>query len=169
MNGLCREHSVHEGEYTPDVVDARRVLSWNEEVRALEAEGTWREMGFREVGCEIYEMVHKIPFPLNNRVFSVVVVTALTGSAAGATDGMSADEGFVVAQVPVDLRGVPQAIYTNGTNEQEADTAERRKTVTVGEYVSIERVKRTAKGIWWEMATASDAKGNLPMGMQKMG
>ena len=32
MEGLLREHSVHEMEYTPDVYDARKVLDWREEV-----------------------------------------------------------------------------------------------------------------------------------------
>lgn len=164
VNGLCMDHSKHEAEYTDGVVDARKVMGWEEEVRHLEEEGAFEESGFEHVGVAVYEMVHKIPFPLDNRVFSVIVVTALTGGA-----GTGAEEGFVVAQVPVDLRGVPEAIYTNGTNKKEGGNAEQRKTVTIGEYVSIERVKRKATGIWWEMATASDAKGNLPMGMQKMG
>ena len=50
VDGLMREHSVHEMEYTPDVYDAHRVLDWREEVAVLEREG-W-EMGWREVAME---------------------------------------------------------------------------------------------------------------------
>lgn len=47
--------------------------------------------------------------------------------------------------------------------------------MTMGRYVSVERVMldedkgSDAKKIQWMMATASDAGGNLPMGVQKMG
>ena len=43
-------------------------------------------------------------------------------------------------------------------------------TVCCSVYTSIERCKMTPSGdIEWIMATASDAKGNLPMAAQKLG
>jgi len=50
VDGLLREHSTHEMEYTPDVYDARKVLDWREEVAVLEREG-W-ERGWKEVAME---------------------------------------------------------------------------------------------------------------------
>lgn len=156
-SGLLDNHSQHEMEYTPDVYDAYQVLSWNEELAAQEHQiGKWEK-----VHMSIYEMCHHIPPPLNNRVFSVAVVTARTTS----TETPS----FLVVQVPVDIAQVPTAMYSNGKNKQSADTAEKKKSVTVGQYVSIERVEKQGDKIEWQMATASDAKGNLPMWAQKMG
>lgn len=68
----------------------------------------------------------------------------------------------MVVQVPVDLCGVEAAKYTDGSGAG--------GTVT-GMYCSIERAEVVEDGgkVRWEMATASDAKGVLPMWAQKLG
>ena len=109
----------------------------------------------------VYEMCHQMPPPLANRVFPVVVVTAKTGP-----------DSFVVVQMPVDLTDFPDGdvLYTNGRNKRDADSALKKKKITSGVYVSVERVTVTEAGqIRWVMATASNAKGYLPMILQKQG
>lgn len=107
-------------------------------------------------------MAHHIPPPLNNRVFPVLVVTALYTATSPS---------FIVVQIPVDIAKVPHALYSNGRHKKNGDTDKKKKDVTLGAYVSIERVELLADGpeIRWQMATASDAKGNVPMWAQKMG
>ncbi|KAF2142106.1 uncharacterized protein K452DRAFT_287314 [Aplosporella prunicola CBS 121167] len=156
--GLRDQHSKHEMEYTPDVFDAHKVADWDDliAVRGGDVEGR-----YREVSMSVYEMCHKLPFPCLNRVFCVLVVTAKT-----------AESSFVVVQIPIDLSDFSDAdvLYGNGRNKRDAESALKRKKVIVGEYVSIERVTLTEDGdIQWVMATASDAKGWLPMPMQKLG
>lgn len=102
-----------------------------------------------------------MPPPLTNRVFPVLVITAKTGP-----------EAFVVVQIPVDLTDFPDGdvLYANGRNKRDADAPQKTKKVTPGMYVSVERVKLTEAGeIKWVMATASNAKGFLPMALQKPG
>ena len=148
---LLTDHSIHEKAYTPDVFDANRVADWSGEITA-DAAAQLRETGFEDVVLEVYEMAHKIPAPLNNRVFSVVIVRARTPKSLG----------FVVVQIPIDLSGVEGAKYA-------LDAKGRQKEKVVhGAYCAVERVKRTSDGVLWEMATASDAKGNLPMAVQNL-
>lgn len=107
-------------------------------------------------------MCHNIPFPLSNRAFSVLVVRALDSKTS-----------FVVAQLPVALSPLAQALYVNGRHKSVGDTAQKKAGVTLGQYVSVERVKRFEKDGKKQaemlMATSSDAGGNLPMAVQKMG
>jgi len=132
-------------------------------------------------------MAHHIPFPLNNRVFPVLVVRALTDhkeiyhTKRSEIDDYLIDpheysNGFIVAQIPIDLAGLPIGLYSSGRHRKDGNTAKKRANVTMGRYVSVERVKlneySNTKGgrlIRWTMATASDAGGNLPMSVQKMG
>jgi len=129
-------------------------------------------------------MAHSIPFPLNNRVFPVLVVRALTGkhnhnrnhtSLAQPNSTNASPLGFIVAQIPINLASFPHSLYSSGRNRKYSDSAKKRANVTMGRYVSVERVMldedkgSDAKKIQWMMATASDAGGNLPMGVQKMG
>ena len=121
-------------------------------------------------------MAHNIPL-LDNRVFGVLVVRALTPSSSSTTtttdtafSSQSSTTSFVVAQLPLLLSSIPSAPYASGSHRTTGSTSQQRSAITLGQYVSIERVKRLEDGkIWWEMATASDAKGNLPMAVQKMG
>ena len=104
-------------------------------------------------------MCHEMPTPLQNRCFGVLITRAFTRAGA-----------FVTAQIPVDLKGVQDAIYVNGRNRSVGTDARKRASVTLGEYVSVERVKEQDDGnVMWEMAVASDAKGFLPMSVQKLG
>lgn len=142
--GLRERHSENERDYTPGVKEAAAVLRWE---GLGEVEGGWRD-----VGLEVREMVHHIPSPLKDRVFPVLVATARR---------KEKDE-LLVVQVPVNLRGVETAKYTGGSGSG--------GTVT-GMYCSIERAEVVEGGekVRWEMATASDAKGALPMWAQKLG
>jgi len=142
--GLRKDHSVHEMEYTPDVKDAHLVLNWSEELAQVNGEvGGWKD-----VQAEVREMVHHIPPPLNNRVFTVMVVTALRKD----------ERQFLVVQMPVEGKGLPGTKYF------------QQPKITPGQYVSIERGELVSEGEWkWQMGTASDAGGNLPMWAQKMG
>lgn len=104
-------------------------------------------------------MCHHIPGPLQNRVFSTLVTRGFTRGGA-----------FIVVQIPVDISRLPAALYSNGKHTKAGDSAQKRQSMTIGQYVSIERVKEQDDGnVMWEMATASDAKGWLPMSVQKMG
>lgn len=69
----------------------------------------------------VYEMCHKLPFPLAPRVFSVLVVHAMTGPA-----------GFVVVQVPINLKALSVSFYSNGVNARQGDSAVKRKKPVFG-------------------------------------
>lgn len=119
----------------------------------------------------VYEMCHKIPPPLNNRVFSVVVITAFSNTASESTT--NANPTFLVVQIPITLTALPTALYSNGRHKTDpsSDSSQKKKDVTLGQYVSIERCELVDEGrrVKWQMGTASDAKGVLPMWAQKMG
>ncbi|KAI4733291.1 hypothetical protein E4T50_16150 [Aureobasidium sp. EXF-12298] len=156
--GLLDDHSLHESQYTPDVFDAHKVLSWDSKLAEKQAKvGNWEK-----VGLSIFEMCHHIPPPLDNRAFPVLVVTARSAGPK--------DPSFLVVQIPVDITKLDNAMYSTHKNKLSGDTAEKRKPVTLGQYVSIERCTMIEDmNVKWQMATASDAKGNLPMWAQKMG
>ncbi|KAF6227348.1 hypothetical protein HO133_008792 [Letharia lupina] len=138
--GLRHDHSKHEQEYTPDVFDSYKVLDW-------------------DLSMSIHEMCHELPAMLSNRVFPVLVVTAKRGK-----------HSFVVVQIPVDISGLTVAMYSNGRNLRKGDSAVKRKKPVLGVYTSIERCQMLPdQNVEWVMATASDAKGWLPMWAQKMG
>lgn len=142
-NGLRVDHSQHEKDYTPGVLDAHEVMNWDESLGGIERKiGDWHD-----VHVSVMEMCHKIPPPLNNRVFTVLVITA------------KREREFIVVQIPVSPEGLPNAKYHNAAK------------ITPGMYVSVERGELLEEGkkVKWQMATASDAGGSLPMWMQKMG
>lgn len=70
-------------------------------------------------------MCHKLPFPLYPRVFSVLVITAKTGR-----------EASIDMQIPIDIRALPEAFYSNGRNLKEGDSAQKRKRPVLG-FVTI--------------------------------
>lgn len=162
--GLRDEHSKHESEFTPTLYDAHSVVDWSAQVGELESQGKikGRHGIYTRVSIGIYEMCHAIPAPLSPRCFPVVVVTASLG-----------EDQVVAVTVPVNLgtKNVGSAFYSNGRNVKEGGTSQVRKEVVMGVYAAVETVRRDKeKGeVEWIMATASDAKGNLPMWMQKMG
>jgi len=143
--GLRADHSQHEMEYTPDVQDAHMVLNWDGELESVER----TVGGWTDVSMSVVEMVHHIPPPLNDRVFPELVITA-----------KKAQE-LLVVQIPVDTKGMPGTAYNSNQHRKLQD----------GMYCSIERAEvldGKAK-VKWQMATASDARGILPMWVQKMG
>ena len=66
-------------------------------------------------------MCHELPAMLSNRVFPVLVLTAKRGKHA-----------FVVVQIPVDVSGLTAAMYSNGRNLHEGDSAVKRKKPVLG-------------------------------------
>ncbi|KAF2719432.1 hypothetical protein K431DRAFT_286724 [Polychaeton citri CBS 116435] len=145
-HGLREDHSQHEMEYTPDVKDSHKVLDWDAQLGELQHRaGAWHH-----VHMSIVEMLHHIPSPLNNRVFPVLVITA------------KAHNRIIVVQIPVQVASVSGVKYAAGGKDSK---------ITVGMYCSIEYCELTdhAHKICWQMATASNAKGSLPMWAQKMG
>jgi len=134
--GLRRDHSQHEMEYTPDVFDAYKVLDWNAELQDLGGGvGAFQDVTMSGM-CSIlaikwvimssclsavYEMCHKLPFPLAPRVFPVLVVHALTGQ-----------DGFVVVQVPISLKALSVSYYSNRVNEKQGDSVVKRKKPVFG-------------------------------------
>lgn len=136
-HGLLADHSEHERAYTPDVYDARQVVNWDAEMAATGADvgGSYSQarmcseqpipplpaMGaaVADTCAAVYEMCHKLPWPLAPRVFPVLLVSAKTEVA-----------GFVVVQVPVSIEALPGAFYSNGRNVREGvGVLERRKVV----------------------------------------
>lgn len=138
--GLRADHSIHEQDYTPDCIAAHQVLSWDDaQIGGVE--------GWGEVHMNVMEMCHQLPFPMDKRVFSVLVITA------------KREQEFVVVQIPVDTTNLPGTKYKGDSK------------FTPGMYCSIERgaIEEGGAKVKWQMATASDAKGVLPMFVQKMG
>lgn len=66
-------------------------------------------------------MGHELPAMLSNRVFPVLVVTAKRGK-----------HSFVVVQIPVDISSLTVAMYSNGRNLREGDSALKRKKPVLG-------------------------------------
>lgn len=181
--GLRDKHSEHEAAYTKDIYDARHILDWNDSLNdALQQKST-----YSQATMSIYEMCHKLPNPTGPRCFPVLVISASVSPAE-----------FLVVTVPVNIAGLPIAFYSNKRNKSEATDSQQRKSVTLGNYVAVERVHRYAAGtthvdsegqththqsaprhissrgdgdeeIEWVMATASHARGNIPIALQRMG
>lgn len=109
-------------------------------------------------------MAHSMPFPVNNRVFPTLVISATYKPASPARSA------FLLVQIPLNLRTSPNSLYSNESNKDKGQTAEQKKSVVLGRYVSVERCLEKADGsVAWEMATASDAQGSVPMSLQKLG
>ena len=81
----------------------------------------------------------------------------------------------------MDLSQLKTSYYTSSRNTSEGTDAQQRKSVILGMYTAVETVRilddstggddgsaGKSGEIEWTMATASDAKGNLPMWVQKM-
>lgn len=171
--GLRDDHSKHEEDFTPTLFDARKVVDWAGQVRKLEEEGSLSREGFRDVTVDLYEMCHDVPSPLHPRVFDVLVVTA---SLLGRKELAEGDrEKFVAVTVPVQLGlNVKPAFYANYKNLKDGEDEKKKREVVMGLYCAVEtctlrkKKEEAEEEIEWVMATASDAKGNLPMWLQKM-
>jgi hypothetical protein len=149
QHGLKQDHSQHEQEYTPSVKEAVEVARWS-------AEAMGAVDGWSGTEAAVYEMVHSMPGPLlKDRLFTILAVSGYPASDP---------DSFVTLTVPLDVGA--KATATEIPSAKYAGSA----AVVQAQYVSIEYVHKTADGsIVWEMATASDAKGNLPMALQKLG
>ncbi len=131
-----RHHAESEMAFTETVVATTPRRAWDCASVAIQVgDDTWVDWTLK-----LEESVHRLPFPLQKRVFPVLQATA---AVAGRRE-------FVVVQV----------FYTGGPA---ADNAQG--TVT-GAYTSIERIRELPDGdqkqIEWVMGTASDAMGILP-------
>ncbi|KAL8713511.1 MAG: hypothetical protein Q9220_002373 [cf. Caloplaca sp. 1 TL-2023] len=146
-HGLRVDHSEHEGEYTPDVFDTYKVLDWAVNDDSSEEESNFA--GYRNI-----------------------TMRTKTGT-----------RDFIVVQIPVNIDTLPEAFYSNGRNISEGGSALKRKKPVLGfvikdpqspdadllssdpsVYTSIERcILRADNQVEWTMATASNARGWLPM------
>lgn len=153
-------HAETEDAFTPTVLAHREAISWDgaKGVAAVEVGGVvWGRFSLA-----LLEMKHKIPPPLKPRVFPVLQLVASAVPPGG--DGGTERDEFVVVSVTV------SDLATGSLKEHAALSVE--KGIVVGAYVSVERVRRLPgqgedKGkIEWIMATASDAKGILPLFLQ---
>ncbi|KAI4253911.1 MAG: hypothetical protein L6R42_007402 [Xanthoria sp. 1 TBL-2021] len=106
--GLRIDHCQHEGDYTPEVYDTFKVLEWKIPDALAKAQ-------------PVFEMCHKLPFPLSTRVFPVLVITATTG-----------EQDFIVVQLPVEIGTIQEAFYSNGRNLTEGSSALKRKRPIMG-------------------------------------
>lgn len=144
--GLRTDHSEHEGEYTPDVFDTYKVLDWtvyNDSDEEDPTFGDYKNVTMSGRYCKtspcrlglmpqiVYEMCHKLPFPLSTRVFPVLVITAKTGT-----------DDFIVVQIPVNVESLPEAFYSNGRNVRDGDSALKRKRPVLG-FVTCEYARLT--------------------------
>ncbi|KAF3095722.1 hypothetical protein TWF569_003482 [Orbilia oligospora] len=107
-----------------------------------------------------YAIHHHLPWPLNPRVFPVLLVLA------SAADG----EEFMVISLPIKI---PPDTKGQNTETSELVSAIGPKD-TIGQYVAVERITFRAPqtgddkpSVTWSMATASDAAGNIPMAVQR--
>lgn len=169
---LRQDHSKHEAEYTPNVFDRDLVLKW-----AISA-GTESRCGMKNMSLEIVNMYHGIPAPLYNRVFTVLV---LSGVRTGLPQNNLKHESIIV-QMPVDLSAFPEEVKKRCHYRLESRltyrpppeciTEENRskvgKGLVQGMYASVEKISSVEGVSHWAMATASDAKGNLPLRVQRM-
>lgn len=70
----------------------------------------------------VYEMCHKLPGMLSNRVFPVLVATAKRKGA----------NAFIVVQVPVDVSDLKDAFYSNRRNLVEGNTLLKKTPPVIG-------------------------------------
>lgn len=180
---LRDQHAETEEAFTPTVLGHRTVVAWGtagevgtirlgEESlspgQAADARQTSPPSAWGGFAMAVVEVKHKLPPPLRPRVFCVLQVscTAVRTSTGSGQEERQEEEEFVVVSVPV------QDLATGGWKDEAALSME--KGVVVGAYAAVERVRRLvpASGgdqkaeVEWVMATASDAKGVLPMWLQ---
>jgi hypothetical protein len=96
-------------------------------------------------------MLHSLPAPLKPRAFSILIASGVPTE--------SAAREFLTVTVPI--APLPKTVTTAKHGPS--------SSVVHGAYVSVERVYVDGDEIIWDMATASDAKGVLPMAVQKLG
>lgn len=138
-------HAETEDAFTPTVIGHREAIVWDTSGLEIEAAGgTWTN-----ISLVVEEMKHKIPPPLNNRTFPVLILAA----------SLKETDEFIVVSIPVnDFVKSPYAEFA------------RDKSLVVAAYAAVERIRILPSNgdIEWIMATASDAGGVLPQWMQNM-
>lgn len=136
-------HADAEMKFTPTVMSHTLKRQWD----CAGVEVTVGGDTYEDLTLKLEESVHKMPAPLNNRVFPVLQVTA----------AVRGRREFVVVQIAA----VPE---TAGADESRPDGALR------GTYTAIERFKEIdgQGNVEWVMGTVSDARGVLPAWIQKM-
>ncbi|KAK6511681.1 hypothetical protein TWF481_000589 [Arthrobotrys musiformis] len=152
-NLLFHDHFENEREYGPSVSRVDKLdVEWGLSDVAV--------AGWNITQINGYAIHHHLPWPLNPRVFPVLLVLA------SAIDTKE----FMAISIPIKL-----TLDTKGRNvETEESVTVIGARDTVGQYVAVERVafrepetsSRKAE-VAWSMATASDAAGNIPMAMQR--
>ncbi|KAM5355977.1 hypothetical protein ACJ41O_002623 [Fusarium nematophilum] len=133
------EHAKAEKAFTPSVVSTSRLQEWDCAGIETEVDGTtWTDWTLRRE-----EAVHQLPGPLSRRLFPVLQATA---AAQGRRE-------FLVVQIAI----------------QENDGEATHEGAIRAAYTSIERIRELEGGrIEWVMGTTSDAKGLVPMWVQRM-
>ncbi|KAF2733723.1 hypothetical protein EJ04DRAFT_266794 [Polyplosphaeria fusca] len=181
---LRTDHSVHEAEYTPEVFHHQHIMSWRAEVAKVEE--TLKAAGWEKVEIDLVEMYHKLPAPLKRRRFVELVVSGVYTQADKTDDGDVLSQ-FVLVQFPIDLSTFPPSFIgpiscldannrIHGDRIAQGAAAKKDEAATyecvTGVYASVEKVAlvrgegRPSENIW-TMSTTSDAKGALPMWLQK--
>jgi hypothetical protein len=137
------EHADAEMKFTPSVMDHALKKQWD----CTGAEVTLGGDTYEDLTLKLEESTHKMPAPLNNRVFPVLQLTA----------AVRGRREFIVVQIAA----VPES---SKAEEQRPDGAVR------GAYTSIERFREVDEqgNVEWLMGTVSDARGVLPAWIQKM-
>jgi hypothetical protein len=147
-SGLRINHSDNEMAYTPNVKEATEVCRWTE---IGDVEG-WKKI----------EMAGTHPVP--NRTGPCIE-----------TNRRRLKVYEMVHRLPPPLKPRIFTIPINLSPSRDEEKISASKyaassAAVQGSYVSIEHVYMSPEGdILWAMATASDAKGNLPMAVQKLG
>lgn len=109
-------------------------------------------------------MLHQMPAPLKPRAFTILTISGVPGSSPSGSAEPNSQRPFLTLTLPLNI--------SNPEPSSKITTAKYSMSSSVvhGAYVSIEHVYLSEKGdIVWDMVTASNAKGNLPMGVQKLG
>lgn len=195
--GLRDNHSKNEANFTPTIYDAHHIIDWNEELKSQlstssQAKGE-NTAHYTNITMALYEMCHSMPGVVSPRCFPVLVITA----------DVSENE-FIAVTLPVNMSNFPGSFYSSKRNKREGADSQQKKSVTLGNYVAVERVHKYVKQsththkdretgetsehkhnptahhihshdgapeeeIEWVMATASDARGGIPIVFQRMG
>ncbi|KAF2185118.1 hypothetical protein K469DRAFT_708406 [Zopfia rhizophila CBS 207.26] len=158
---LRQNHSKHEGEYTPDIFNTNTVLTWD----PLELNHIGKQLGWKNLTMKITHMYHKLPFPLRNRVFTVLLLSGIRFDhfdiSASLPSNPNGDpskaantnlSSFFVIQLPVDFDTFPIDLrerthhyypsprtYQGPTDTTESKAAYGKKLIK-GMYASVERV-----------------------------
>jgi hypothetical protein len=179
QEALKKDHSKHERLFTDTIFDCNQLLAWSAEELDKAADG----LAFTDLTMEVNEIYHSLPWPFNDRVFTVLVLTAR----------QIGKEQFYIIEVPVkpglplqsserkshfvERCGISRYDSQHPTGDQKRKQGKR---LVHGVYCSVNRVTEVehlpyyriqpgdSKPVRWQMATASDAKGLIPMWIQKI-